>query len=108
MDEIPFELKLAFEHELYEKFSIEYILGTSDQFKVFNLTFEGGYTPSEKMSLFLEYFSSLYKSKAMHNIDAGVLYGIMPGLQIDLAGGRSLTHADSPYFGTMGIAYFLK
>ncbi len=108
-NKIPFELKLAFENELSDKFSLGYNVGTSNSFKDLDLTMGLSYTPIEKISAFVEYFSTLSKIETEHNIDVGILYVIKPNLQFDLAGGRSLFDSADRFFTTIGVSYlFLR
>jgi len=102
---VPVELKLAFEHELSEKFSLGYNVGTSDWFKNLNLTCGISYSPVNRFSTFLEYFSTFENSISAHNIDAGILFMVKPNLQLDIAGGRSLFNTRKRMFLTMGISY---
>lgn len=106
--EIPFELKLIFEQELNKKFAISYNVGTSEKFKELDLTLNLGYTPSTQVSTFIEYFSSIQKSDAEHNVDIGILYLINPRLQIDLALGASVTNLKDRVYSTFGISYLFK
>lgn len=105
-DEFPFVLKLSFENDLSEKFSIESNIGTSNKFRDVNFTLEGGYALSGNASIYLEYFSTFYNAGSEHNMDAGILYGITNRLQIDLAAGWSLNNNGIPWFTTAGISYF--
>lgn len=104
-NKLPFEIKMAFENEINEKFSIGYNLGTSNQFKNLNLSVALGYNINDKISTFIEYFSTLSKNGNEHNIDAGILYIINPKLQIDIAYAQPIYGLENKPFGTIGIAY---
>lgn len=104
-NKLPFEIKMAFENEINEKFSIGYNLGTSNQFKDLNLSAALGYNINDKISTFIEYFSTLSKNGNEHNIDAGILYIINPKLQIDIAYAQPLNGLDNKPFSTIGISY---
>lgn len=104
----PYSLKLAFENELSQKFTLSYNAGTSDEFRNLDLSLNLGYSPDEKWATFIEYFSTLSKDEKAHNIDVGVLYLIHPLLQVDIAGGRSLFAKENRYFGTFGISYLFN
>lgn len=84
-NKLPFEIKMAFENEINNKFSIGYNLGISNQLKNLNLSVAIGYNITDKISTFIEYFSTLSKNGNEHNIDAGIMYVINPKLQIDIA-----------------------
>lgn len=102
--EWPFALKFAFENDLSQKFSLGYNVGTSERFKNLDLTLNLGYVNTNKISTFIEYFSTINRLSAEHNVDAGILYLITPLLQVDVAFGRSVFSNDSRYFGTFGIS----
>ena len=96
-NKIPYELKLAFENELNEKFTISYNAGVSDEFEKFNYTFNIGYSPLNKVSVFAEYFATTTKSDTQHNADAGILFLIHPKFQIDIACGHSIADSESRF-----------
>lgn len=101
----PFQLKLAFENEISEKWALSYNVGTSNQFKNLDLTFNLGFSPSDKISTFLEYFSTLNDLSFSHNLDAGVLYLFTPLLQADIALGSSIFTNNNQLFTTIGVSY---
>lgn len=105
---LPYELKLAFENELSDKFSLAYNIGASNEFKSLNLTLNAGYSPTQKITTFVEYFSSINKSDANHNIDVGILFVINPSLQIDFACGNSIFSSANNVFATLGISYIFR
>lgn len=107
-DQIPFELKLAFENEITDQFSLGYNVGTSEKFKALNLTLNFGFTPTNKFSTFIEYFSTITKLEAEHNLDAGVLFLVNPHLQFDIACGRSISGPESRFFTTFGVSYIFR
>lgn len=106
-NEIPFELKLAFENELDDQFSLGYNLGTSDKFKNLNFSFGVGYSPIENISTFVEYFSTFNRHDSEHNIDIGILFTATPVLQFDIACGRSIDDRDANFFTTFGVSYII-
>lgn len=103
-NKISYELKLAFENEVNQNFTISYNAGFTDDFKTFNYTFNLGYSPIEKISLFTEYFASV-NSSVQHNADAGVLVLLHPKLQVDIACGHSIADSDNRFYTTFGISY---
>ena len=82
-NKLPFEIKMAFENEINNKFSIGYNLGISNQLKNLNLSVAIGYNITDKISTFIEYFSTLSKNGNEHNIDAGIMYVSSHSLTID-------------------------
>ncbi len=104
-DELPFALKLAFDKDLSDKFSLGCNIGTSDQFRELDFTFEGVYSLADNASVYLEYFSDFYKAGSDHNLDAGILYAITRKFQIDLAAGFALNNSGMPDFATIGVSY---
>ncbi|HOZ89628.1 MAG: transporter [Bacteroidia bacterium] len=101
---ISYELKLAFENEVNENFTVSYNAGLTDEFKTFNYTLNLGYSPIEKLSLFAEYFGSV-NSSVQHNADAGILILLYPKLQVDIACGHSIADSDNRFYTTFGISY---
>lgn len=107
-NKLPFEIKMAFENEINNKFSIGYNLGISNQLKNLNLSVAIGYNITDKISTFIEYFSTLSKNGNEHNIDAGIMYVINPKLQINIAYAQPVYGLENKPFGTIGIAYFFQ
>ena len=107
-NKLPFEIKMAFENEINNKFSIGYNLGISNQLKNLNLSVAIGYNITDKISTFIEYFSTLSKNGNEHNIDAGIMYVINPKLQVDIAYALPVYGLENKPFGTIGIAYFFQ
>lgn len=107
-NQLPFEMKLAFENELTDKFSLAWNVGASNEFKALDLTLNFSYAPTDKISTFIEYFSTIQKPVTEHNIDAGILYLLNPRLQIDLACGGSIAGPGTPFFTTFGISYIFR
>lgn len=100
-------IKIAFENELSEKFSLGYNLGFLDDFDDLSLSSGLAYTPNESVSTFVEYFSTLDEFDQEHNIDAGILIILIPSLQIDFALGHALFTDEDRFFTTFGISYML-
>lgn len=100
-------LKIAFENELSEKFSLGYNIGFLDDFEDLSLSSGLSYAPNETISTFIEYFSTLDEFEQEHNIDAGILIILIPTLQIDFALGHALFTEEDRFFTTLGISYML-
>lgn len=107
-DLTPFELKLAFENELTDQFSIAYNVGTSEKFEALNLTFNFGFSPTDDIATFIEYFSTFNKLETEHNIDAGLLFVLNPQLQLDVAFGGPFKDFDDGFFTTFGVSYVFR
>lgn len=108
-DSYPAEFKVAFQNELSDKFSLGYNIGTSTWFEDLNTTFGLGYSATQDISLFIEYFSTFSKGfSPSHNIDLGVLYLLNNDLQLDVAfGKRIFIYSDNHYF-TLGASYRIR
>ncbi len=102
---IPFEVKLAFENELSDKFSLGYNLGTSNNFTDINITMGLSYAPTDKILTFVEYFSTVTTQTTEHNIDFGIMFLVKPQLQLDIACGRSIFNTEERLFATLGVSY---
>lgn len=102
---ISTELKLAFEHELADRWALGYNLGTNDPFRNLNVTGNLGWSASDRTAVFVEYFATFGPEPPAHNVDAGVLFALAPVLQLDMAGGRSLVAEEDRAFFTLGISY---
>ncbi|MDO6391688.1 transporter [Pontibacter sp. BT731] len=62
----------------------------------------------DKLTLYLEVFGSKEKSEpAEHQADFGLLYLLLPNLQVDVAAGRRLNKAAPHHFITTGLAFRL-
>ncbi|MCW5915149.1 MAG: transporter [Chitinophagaceae bacterium] len=99
------ELTLAFENEITDRFTLGYNVGTTHRFDNLILTAGLGYDATEKVSAYLEYFSTIASTLSEHNIDAGLLYLVHPQMQLDIAVGHSLFASEDRLFTTFGISY---
>ncbi|HRB30775.1 MAG TPA: transporter [Ferruginibacter sp.] len=107
-NDIQYELKLAMENEISEKFSLGYNVGASNEFKNLNITAGISYAASNKISTYVEYFSSLSKAANEHNADIGVLYLLKPKLQLDISVGNALFSKANRFYTTTGVSYWFK
>ncbi|MBK9959460.1 MAG: transporter [Chitinophagaceae bacterium] len=107
-NDIQYELKLAMENEISDKFSLGYNVGASNEFKNLNITAGISYAASNKISTYVEYFSSLSKAANEHNADIGVLYLLKPQLQLDISVGNSLFSKANRFYATTGVSYWFK
>jgi hypothetical protein len=104
--ENPIDFKFAFQNDLNEKISLSYNLGTSTTLNHLNYTINLGYAPTEKLSLFGEYFSDLVKEEIpSRNFDLGILYLLNEKLQIDIAYGSSILSEQNENYLTSGMSY---
>ena len=100
----------AFQNTISDKFSIGYNLGATldgdHAYKNWIVTTSVGYSPAEKVSFFLEYFSSFENVlKPSNNLDAGVLWLVKDNFQIDLALGTTIAQEQKNRFVTTGLSY---
>ncbi len=102
---IATELKLAFESELSDRWALGWNIGTSDPLNNVGVTCGLGWSASAKAALFVEYFATFSQAMPRHNVDAGLLFAVLPELQVDIAGGRALVGAEQRLFATAGVAY---
>lgn len=107
-EEVQYELKLAMENEISNKFSLGYNAGASDQFKSLNITAGLSYAASEKTSTYIEYFSSFTKVVDEHNMDIGFLYLLKPQLQFDASVGTAIFSKANRFYSSIGISYWFK
>lgn len=101
---------LAFQNTITDQFSIGYNLGTTldgdNAYNTWIVTASVAYQLTQKISFFLEYFSSFENIlKPSSNIDTGVLWLLKDNFQIDLAIGTTITQDDKNRFVTTGISY---
>lgn len=106
-DDISIIMKFAFENELSDKFSLGYNIGFSDDFDNLSLSSGLAYDPNEKISTFIEYFSTFDEFDQEHNVDVGILIILIPTLQIDFAFGHAIFTEEDRFFTTIGISYLL-
>ena len=100
------DIKLAFQNDVSERLSLSYNIGTSTAFNNLNCTFNIGYSPTNKIATFLEYFSGFEKDQLpSNNLDAGILYLITDRLQLDVAFGSSIQLIKEDDFLTTGFSY---
>lgn len=103
-DKTPVELKLAFENTLSERMSMAYNVGTSDWFRDLILTYGLGYSITDNLSSFAEYFALFGHGSYAHNVDVGLLYTASPDFQLDIAGGRAIFDQEPRKFLTVGLS----
>ncbi|HOZ97004.1 MAG TPA: transporter [Niabella sp.] len=102
---LPYEIKLAFENECSDQFSLGYNIGSSNHFQTTSITLGLGYAPLDKLSTFAEYFSAFTSQRPEHNIDIGILFRVSTKLQLDMAGGHSIFDTDHRFFASAGVSY---
>jgi hypothetical protein len=104
-NETSYNIFLAFQNDITDALSVGYNIGTAKGFKNISFTTSVGYSCTNKLTTYAEYFSNFIKQdKPSHNIDGGLLYLLKNNLQIDAAIGTSLTEKNSLFF-TTGISY---
>lgn len=104
------EIRLMFTNGITEKIDLAYNLTHSwvegEPQKGYTLSLSGEML--DKLTVYGEVFGSKRKGeKAEHQADIGVLYLLLPNLQLDVAAGKGL-HASAPdFFVTTGVSYRL-
>lgn len=110
-DKVSWGLTLAFENGLSDKFTLAYNFGTfTDGFTnelIWLWTTNLGYSVSDKVSIFAEYFGNYTEvAQPSHNADIGLLWLLQENLQLDLAmGTRIFDQAEKDQFVTVGFSY---
>lgn len=104
-NETSYNILLAFQNDITDALSVGYNIGTAKGFKNISFTTSVGYSCTNKLTAYAEYFSNFIKqNNPSHNIDGGLLYLLKNNLQIDAAIGSSMTEKNSLFF-TTGISY---
>lgn len=104
------EFRFAFQHNLTKKMSLSYNLGAEwDGFiaqPTYLYTCATGYTISEKIGSYLEFFGFIPQNKkTSHTFDGGITYLITNNFMIDLSSGIGITkNAPKNYFA-FGISF---
>ncbi|MFD2245612.1 transporter [Pontibacter ruber] len=101
------ELRLTFSNKLTEKIEAAYNLTFGwpgeDQSKGYTFSLSG--EVHDKLKVFGEVFGNkVTGEQAEHQADAGILFLLLPNLQLDLAAGTGLSKAAPDYFITTGIS----
>ncbi|TXK49869.1 transporter [Pontibacter qinzhouensis] len=100
-------MRLNLSHQLTDKMELAYNLvhGWADGYSVPGYTASLSYEVHDKISVFGEVFGSKEEGeKAGHQADAGILFLVLPNLQLDVAVGTRLNAAAPDYFVTSGIS----
>lgn len=96
---------VAFENELSDKFLICYNVGTSNFLTEMNVTMQFGYSITNQIYTFLEYYATFSNQLPLHNFDGGILYCITPDFQVDACVGYAVFRKDNDWFTAMGFSY---
>ena len=72
------------------------------------LTTGVSYTINDKLSAYIEYFSTIGHASPAHNADGGLLYLINPHFQLDIACGHSIFSKDPRVYVTTGVSYMFE
>ena len=100
--------RLLFKNSLSEKFSLSYNLlygwVEGDPLKGYAVSL--GFSISDKLSIYGEAFGDKQRGEnAEHSVDGGILFKLLPNLQLDAAAGRALNKAAPDYFITTGVSW---
>ena len=108
------EVYLLFQNDFYPRSAINYNIGYiwdgNQQRGLFSGSFCYNYLPTEKMGLFLEYFSYVLFNQwpGEQGADGGMTYLIKPRLQLDLSAGISSFQKQNNFFISSGFSVRLE
>ncbi len=112
--ELPLSVLLAFENELSPRLSLGYNIGLAydgdDYDENWVSTAALSYSLSKKVDFFVEYYGSYKKDDDPldddyeNGFDGGILWGINPNFQLDMAIGKALNEPDE-FTLTVGLSY---
>jgi hypothetical protein len=106
------ELLLLFQHDITEKFAINYNIGylwfNIEQGEIFTGAFCINYLPTRRVGLFVEYFTLSTSWPGEHGADGGMTFLLSPHLQLDLSGGISWQDRETNYFLSTGFSFRLQ
>jgi hypothetical protein len=102
------ELLLLFQHDITEKFAINYNVGylwfNIEQGEIFTASFCFNYLPTKRVGLFAEYFTLSTSWPGEHGMDGGLTYLLTPHVQLDLSGGISTQDSNTNFFLSTGFS----
>lgn len=107
-DGINYQATLAFENNLSDRVTLGYNIGTNNNFRMLILTTGVSYTINDKLSAYIEYFSTIGHASSAHYADGGLLYLINPHFQLDIACGHSIFSKDPRFYVTTGVSYMFE
>jgi hypothetical protein len=101
------QFNVGFANELSGKTELSYNVGygwtDGESGSSYGLNITRGVT--DRVSVYVEAFGSKQKGEpAEHQADLGLLFLLLPNLQLDVAAGRGLNKAAPDYFLTAGLA----
>jgi len=101
------EIRLAFTNAISEKVDVAYNLTHSwvegDPRRGYTLAMSG--EVADRVTIFGEVFGQKQKgARAEHQADVGILYLLLPNLQLDLSAGTGLNKAAPDFFLTTGVS----
>ncbi|WP_244554549.1 transporter [Pontibacter indicus] len=109
-DNVEPQFSLGFSNALSETMDLSYNLGYGWTDGEPQRSYGANITKQfmDKVSLYLEVFGNKGKGEpAEHQADLGILYLLLPNLQVDIAAGRRLNKAAPHHFFTTGLAFRL-
>ena len=107
------EFRFTMQHSVSQKQTLSYNLGAEwngeNSITSYIYTLASGYSFSEKISGYVEFYGFLTKNDSSdHRFDGGFCYLIHPNHQIDISAGIGLSEASPKYFVGFGYSFRFK
>ena len=87
---------------------LQYLFADDDNFTQMSQAFTTGYSITEKLGMYVEWFSFYYdgadSGKPQHYADSGITYKFTPNCQVDIRAGVGLNDAADDFFTGAGYA----
>jgi hypothetical protein len=101
------------QHTLGDKQTLSYNLGAEwdgvTPVTTFTYTLTTGYSLTEKLGIYIEFFGFLPQfEKADNQFDGGFTYLINPNQQLDISGGIGLSEVAPRYYVSLGYSFRFK
>ena len=110
---IGYEVLLLFQNDYYPNTAINYNIGYLWDFNLnkpmFSASFCFNYLPTQRVGLFVEYFSYIPNGwPGEHGVDGGLTYLLAPKFQVDLSTGISRLDNQNNFFISSGFSFRLE
>lgn len=99
------DMIMASDYEFADQWSLTYNIGTSEGYS--NLVMGGqlGFSASDKLDIFTEYYGTYGKVKPFHSFGAGLFYRINNNFLVDMAVERQFFSENIDYYFATGFSY---